>query len=303
LLGLVAALVLGVSSAAGDAGSAVIVLPPDCVALGAGQDCSDAVTPFTVETAGGAALSSVPDAPGTIPWTFAAAANGSIVYSEAVGAQPWSPTGPVWLVRPGAAPLELDSSSHDFDPAISYDGSKVTFARENPATDASDIYTTNADGSGLQLIASGDGVDHLSLPKFSPDGGSIAYACYPAINGLGTGVGCGPTAVGMHFDSGLMLMNSDGSGKRMIVVGELYPFKWLAWSPDGSQLAVTGCLTVTVDDTISCDHDQVFRYRTNGSDLFNVGLAANQITDESGPTYLDGLLYAQFTDEGAQSLS
>ena len=71
-----------------------------------------------------------------------AASNDAIVYSD-LSAGPGGADGPIWLSRPNAAPLELDSNVNDFEPTISADGSLVTFARDRPSafSGGSDIYT------------------------------------------------------------------------------------------------------------------------------------------------------------------
>jgi len=63
-------------------------------------------------------------------------------------------------MHPDGSTLELDSSSYDLDPSISYDGSKVVVARGDPAAWSSnqwatDLYVINADGTGLKRVASG----------------------------------------------------------------------------------------------------------------------------------------------------
>jgi hypothetical protein len=192
-----------------------------------------------------------------------AASNDAVVYSD-LSAGPAGADGPIWLSRPNAAPVELDPNVNDFEPTISADGSLVTFAREAPAvgniSGGSDIYTIHSDGSDLTFVASGTGTNgmYLSNPTLSPDGSAIAYVCssidhpYAENNKF-----CGPLFDGTSRAGGLMLMNADGSDKRMILssVGSD-----LSWSPDGQWIATVG----------SCSgcHSQVFAYRTDGSDLF-----------------------------------
>jgi Tol biopolymer transport system component len=238
-------------------------------------------------------VATVPVSAGTFPAHFSAAASESIVYDDTIGGDGFDSDGPVWLVSSGQAPLELDPSPFDYDASISYDGSKVTFARYDPLTESSNIYVVNADGSGLKLVASGEGDNNLSIPEFSPDGGSIAYACQPATSGLG-GIGCGPTPGGWYRDSGVMLMNADGSDKRMILGADPQS---LAWSPDGQWLAMSGCVTTHQGDIWSCGPSQIFVYRTDGSDLLNDGAAARQITHE---TVDEVVRDPQFTADGSQ---
>lgn len=291
LLGIAAAAALGVASAARAAGQALIVTPPpyDCCAAEA----------FTVQTLDGTVVSSVPVPIGAEPMAYAPAANGSIVYDDA--SQSTGDFGPVWLVNANQAPVELDPSPDDFDASISYDGSKVTFARFDPITWSSDIYVVNSDGSGLTLVAAGQGDSYLSSPEFSPNGGSIAYACREATQGPGMGLGCGPTMEGTYRESGVMLVNADGSDKRMILVGAgsaVDPIDSLSWSPDGQWLALTGCVQTEVNNVYSCGPDQVFAYRTDGSDLFNNLDPSRQVTHET----TSGVFWPRFIPDGTKIL-
>lgn len=289
VLGLVAVLMLGVSSsAAGGADPVLIVTPPDC--CGGGD--------FSVQALDGTLVSSVPVPAGTDPVAFAPSADGLIAYDDA--SQSTGDSGPVWLVSANQAPLELDSSPDDFDASISYDGSKVTFARYDPVTGASDVYVVNADGSGLTRVAAGQGDSRLSSPRFSPDGSSIAYVCNPATSGLGTSLGCGPTVEGTYSNSGVMLMNADGSDKRLIVMGSAGLGEGLySWSPDGRSLTGTSCVMAVVGGVWSCGPNQVFVYATDGSDIFKSEDPSLQVTHETANT---GIFEPQFSSGGAQLL-
>ena len=278
LLAMFIALALGVSAAAGAADQTQVV-----VSTGGG---------FTVETPDGTVTGSVLAAPGTYPGDFSAAADGLIAYTDESG-------GGVWLVSPNQPPAQLDSSPQDSDVAISPDGSKVAFSRIDPATDSSNIYLVNADGSDLTLVASGDGNNYLGFPAFSPDGSTIAYECSPANETSGTGIGCGPTAIGTYTIGGVMLMNADGSDKRMILTyisgtqGDS-----ISWSPDGQSIAMSGCVTSFANNEQSCGPPQVFVYHADGSDLLLGNDPSRQITNETGP----GVLDPQFTPGGSTIL-
>jgi Tol biopolymer transport system component len=251
---------------------------------------------FLTETLDGTVTGSVATAPGTNPGDYSVAANGSIAYADHGAGDV---TGGVWIVNPAQPPIELDSSPQDSDVAISPDGSKVAFTRADPATDSSDVYVANADGSGSTLIASGGGNNNLSSLAFSPDGGTIAYECGGANNPDGTGIGCGPTATGTYATGGLMLMNAGGGDKRMVLtyVGGTQGDS-VAWSPDGRSIAMSGCVTVISGDEQSCDPPQVFVYNSDGSDLLMGNEPARQVTDENSL----GLLDPQFTLDGSAIL-
>jgi len=277
LLAAFVVLAFGISAAAGSTDQTQIVL-----SNGGG---------FTIETLDGTVTGSVAAAPGTFPGSFSAAANGSIAYSNGGGV-----VDGVWLVSPDQPPVELDSSPQDLDVAISPDGSKVAFSRRDPDTDSSEIYTVNADGSDLTLIASGGGNNNLAFPTFSPDGSTIAYECRYANNPAGTGIGCGPTSIGTYTSGGVMLMNADGSDKRMVLtylVGTQGDS--ISWSPDGRSIAISGCVTLIADNEQSCGPQQVFVYHTDGGDLLLGNEPARQVTNETSPAVLN----PQFTPDGS----
>jgi TolB protein len=98
------------------------------------------------------------------------------------------------------------------------DGQKIAFTtwgdRRGPSgTNPSDIYITNADGSGRQRLTSDPGFE--TGPAWSPDGRKIAFV---------SGHGNYP---------GLFAMNADGSGQQRLTRGGSQPH----WSPDGRQIA------------------------------------------------------------------
>ncbi len=84
----------------------------------------------------------------------------------------------------------------DYDPAWSPDGTKIAFNRSGS------IYTMDANGSNLTLIATG------TQPSWSPDGSRIA------------------------FNGGIWVINPDGSGQLIAASLGNYP----TWSPDGSKI-------------------------------------------------------------------
>jgi Tol biopolymer transport system component len=287
LLAVLAVLTLGVAPAVGGADQSQVVV-------------SNGSSGFTIETLDGTPTGSVALAPGTYPGAYAASAGGAIVYDDQNNNDGGSGiSGTVWLVRAGQAPLELDSSPDDFDASISYDGSKVTFARYDASTGSSDIYVVKNDGSGLALVASGQGDNYLEAPEFSPEGDSIAYLCGAATKPLGNSLGCGPTAAGTYYQSGIMVMNADGTGTRLIVAANIVGTDGdsLSWSPDGQSIATTGCVTSDVDGSQSCGPPQVFVYRTDGSDLLLDDDPSRQITDGTSIA-----LDPEFASDGSEIL-
>jgi Tol biopolymer transport system component len=108
-------------------------------------------------------------------------------------------------------------------PAWSPDGSKIAFSGTNPATQSSDIYVMNADGTGLVSLTAdlGIGINEMQ-PAWSPDGQSIAFSATLQTNG----------GNGMQ----IWVMRADGSGRRQPVSDlgyDMYP----TWSPAGDKIA------------------------------------------------------------------
>lgn len=181
---------------------------------------------------------------------------------------------PVTLVRPDGQVVVLDSNPNDFNPSISPDGSKVAFARLIPqdyqGAWPSDLYVVNTDGSGLKQIASG-GDSQLDAPTFSPDGSTIAYKCQPTFTAVSTSVGngCGPLPDGSYRAYATLLMNADGSDKRVILLDQ-GTTQSLSWSADAKWIATESVAPCTCSDG-NQQSTQVFVYHTDGSDLFNGG--------------------------------
>jgi hypothetical protein len=262
---------------------------------------------FDVETIDGAVKSCTPFTYGVgmFQTEFSAAANGSVVFMAADNSDPSAgDQGSIWLVKPNGSPVHLDASPWDFGPTISYDGSKVVFARFDPATWSSDIYSVDADGSDLRLIVSGGGTNYLTSPSISPDGSSIAYWCGPAEHATSAGKGCGPLTDGSYRDSGVMRANIDGSNPRMIVIGAggaLEPAgpTGMSWSPDGQWIALDGLLTVNLGNSTYTAQPELFRYHTDGSDLFDNADPTRQVTNETDPY---GPTNEEFSPDGSQLL-
>ncbi|MFF0771613.1 PxKF domain-containing protein [Nonomuraea wenchangensis] len=88
------------------------------------------------------------------------------------------------------------------------DGQKLVFARcDAPA----ELYTVNADGTGITQLTTGSGVNRLGL-AVSPDGSKIAYSS----------------------TDGLKVVNADGTDPVTLVEGDATQ---PAWSPDGTKIA------------------------------------------------------------------
>ena len=284
----------------------VLVLAVAPVALGDGEmyqlaspSWSSGCEGFLLETIDGTVngCTARPDGVDMINVEYSTASDGSIVFMADDNTDPdHGDQGSIWLVKPDGSSVHLDDSQWDFAPTISYDGSKVVFARFDPTTWSSDIYSINSDGSDLQLVVSGDGTNDLTMPAISPDGSSIAYWCGPAEFATSPGQGCGPLTDGSYRDSGVMRVSIDGTDPRMIVIGggeadEPGGETSLAWSPDALWLSLSG-------DSETGSH-QIFAYHTDASDLFDNLDPTRQFTHETDQF---GAGFPQFSPDGSQIL-
>jgi hypothetical protein len=251
---------------------------PQLAAFSRTGDCSG----FILET-----LTGVETGCRTVPLAnqggvWSAAADGSMVGNGENG--PGS-AAPVTLVRPDGQVAVLDSNPDDYNPSLSPDGSQVVFARLVPqpyqGAWPSNLYVVNTDGSNLKEVAKG-GVNQFDVPTFSPDGSTIAYACEPSfawgIGGVSTG--CGPLPDGSTREFGTLLMNADGSDKRMIVIGQA---QTISWSADGHLIATTSVVPCSCPG--NPDVGELFVYHTDGSDLFNDGDPGQEVTTDASGGY------------------
>jgi TolB protein len=112
----------------------------------------------------------------------------------------------------------------DLGPSWSPDGMRIAFAR------GGDIFTVNADGTGLVRLTEGPVVEYE--PAWSPDGSRIAFEGYDLASG-----GEPPSSVRLY------VMNSDGTN-----ITELGPrnVQGPAWSPDGTEIAYVDTRTGSI---------------------------------------------------------
>jgi Tol biopolymer transport system component len=249
-------------------------------------------TSLITETLDGTVLTSLPLHDGG--YEFDPAADGAAVVSDPG----------VWYVARDGGETQVDASADDHDPAISPDGSTITFVRST--TSGSDIYTVNADGSGLTRVASGHSVDLLSAPEFSPDGGTIAYWCSPVWPGQPPAGGlpkeCGPLMDGTPTLAGLVIMNRDGTDKRQIYISpsssSSVPVDQLSWSPDGRWIALY-LQRVFQQNNYWTGDQQMFAFKSSGADLFADLDPGRQVThDPLG----DPSAFPSFSPDGTQIL-
>ena len=122
----------------------------------------------------------------------------------------------------GIDPLVLqtgDTRDHPGHPTWSPDGRRIAFVQQGAGTTASQIFSINADGTGVtQLTHTG----YNGYPEWSPDGSRILIT---------------------HSDDappgdlryGIYEMDADGSNIHQLKPG--FRDSWPTWSPDGSRVA------------------------------------------------------------------
>ena len=111
--------------------------------------------------------------------------------------------------------------------ALSPDGSKIAFANQDAPGQQPGLYVVGVDGSGLTRVGNEPG-----WAAFSPDASKIAFTS----------------------QGGVSVANTDGSATRQIAQNQ---DGQLAWSPDGSVIAVAGVGLVFLDPDAtdeSCGH-------------------------------------------------
>jgi Tol biopolymer transport system component len=162
--------------------------------------------------------------------------NGSIVFMRFAGTREDDHTAQLFVRTPAGAERQITHvPGGAFDPDWSPDGSRIVFERWASRRHLPDqLYTVNADGSGLHPLASGcsKATNCLAddVPAWSPDGTQIAFVRY-YLPFLKAGRENIPSA------ADLMLVPAAGGAPQVLrhFVGDPLP-RHPAWSPDGKQL-------------------------------------------------------------------
>ncbi len=110
-----------------------------------------------------------------------------------------------------------NSPENEHHPHWSPDGKSIIFSR-TLADNTSDLFVINVDGSNLlRLTNTPDASERY--PDWSPDGKKILFSSFG------------------HPQSGIFVMNADGSDVRLVMAG---PLHFPRWSPDGKYIAFDG---------------------------------------------------------------
>jgi TolB protein len=144
----------------------------------------------------------------------------------------------IYLIRSDGSGVKRLSTLEGEYPTWSPDGKKIAFMSAQPGASGSNpdynIYVMNADGSRLMQLTTAPGED--GWPAWSPDGKKIAFSSGRDDCGISNRPDCGRSGdIGPFFD--IWVMNADGSGQTRLTQGF---GQFLAWSPDGTKLVVSG---------------------------------------------------------------
>ena len=156
----------------------------------------------------------------------------------------------IWTASPDTR--ELQRIGPGFDPVLSPDGTRLAFTRQNSLDfrdPANGVYVSNADGTGLQQVAS---VPDAGKPSWSPEGAAIAFADGDGVvrvdlasarttpltghnEVLPPEVAWSPDGSSIAFiDAGdVWTVSSDGGGDLVKVTETETSEEGIAWHPDG----------------------------------------------------------------------
>ena len=192
-----------------------------------------------------------PGANGKIAFTSGRDGNGEIYLIDANGGSPTNVTN--------------DSGGDDFA-AWSPDGTKIAF-NSNRDGGEMEIYVMDADGTDQTRLTNNAVSDDGAA--WSPDGGKIVFA---------------------RSTVGIVVMNADGTGPTTLIAdpsSALPNYYAPAWSPDGTEIALTVPLTSTSQEicVVSASDGSVLRCTSNGVNtrLPDWSADGSQIAFDRGP--------------------
>jgi len=181
----------------------------------------------------------------------------------------------------------------DFDPAISPDGSKVSFASDRDHS-YGEIYVTSAIVAGGAVTRLTNDTNFDWQPAWSPDGTAIAWAHdAPTPNHP------------RNFE--IYVMNPDGSGKTNLTKSTAGAYDIApTWSSDGKQIAFSsdrdgyGC--TTADQSYFIAADQIYVMNADGSSQHRVLSGNDDRYWEYGypDWYGTTLAFSRATDDASQ---
>jgi TolB protein len=122
--------------------------------------------------------------------------------------------------------VQVEGYTDQEAPRWSRDGKQVVFNATDPATNTTDLFIVNADGTGLRKLGPGARAD------WSPDGKQIAA----------------------DFGNEVFVQNLDGQGRETVTSGQSP-----RWSPDGGQMAVVEDDMLYVVDLVTGERRPLFQ--------------------------------------------
>jgi dipeptidyl aminopeptidase/acylaminoacyl peptidase len=134
-------------------------------------------------------------------------------------------------------------------PTVAPDGSRIAYLTYSGADGPGGLWTARPDGSDKRLILPlGDPIAGLRAPRFSPDGRVLAFGAVHVADANLPPVVCGTTSrlpwqprVASAHGPPVDIWAIDGDGNNLRRIADLREDDpTVAWSPDGSMLAVIG---------------------------------------------------------------